>query len=65
MTHLLACLIILVGATLITLVSLYSHTLGTPFMKRIKLFNIIQGPLVAVLSSIGLGAYYDELQTKI
>ena len=40
----------------ITLVSLIILLIWeTPFMKRIKLFTIIQGPLVAVLSSIGLG----------
>lgn len=50
----------------ITLVSLIILLIWeTPFMKRIKLFTIIQGPLVAVLSSIGLGRYfYDELQPK-
>ena len=47
------------GATLITIVSLAILILWEqPFMKKISIFNIIQGPLVVVLTGIGLGAYF-------
>ena len=45
------------GATLITIVSLAILILWEqPFMKKISIFKIIQGPLVVVLTGIGLGA---------
>ncbi len=50
----------------ITMVSLAILILWEmPFMKRIKLFTLIQGPLVAVLSAIGLGHFFrDSLKSK-
>ncbi len=46
------------GATLITIISLAILILWEqPFMKKISIFKIIQGPLVVVLTGIGLGAF--------
>ena len=47
------------GATLITIISLAILILWEqPFMKRISVFKIIQGPLVVVLTGICLGAFF-------
>lgn len=47
------------GATLITIISLAILILWEqPFMKKISIFKIIQGPLVVVLTGIGLGAFF-------
>ena len=47
------------GATLITIISLAILILWEqPFMKRIIVFKIIQGPLVVVLTGIFLGAFF-------
>jgi len=47
------------GATLITIISLAILILWEqPFMKRISVFKIIQGPLVVVLTGIFLGAFF-------
>jgi len=49
------------GATLITIVSLAILVLWEqPFMKKINIFKIIQGPLVVVLTGIGLGAFFSS-----
>ena len=47
------------GAVIITLVSLLILILWEqPFMKKIKAFNLIQGPLVVVLLGIALGQIF-------
>ena len=47
------------GATLVTIISLAILILWEqPFMKRISIFKIIQGPLVVVLTGICLGAFF-------
>ncbi|MBM55932.1 MAG: hypothetical protein CMB32_05190 [Euryarchaeota archaeon] len=52
------------GATLITIVSLAILILWEqPFMKKISIFKIIQGPLVVVLTGIGLGAYFASIDS--
>lgn len=52
------------GATLITIVSLAILILWEqPFMKKINIFKIVQGPLVVVLTGIGLGAYFASHET--
>jgi MFS superfamily sulfate permease-like transporter len=52
------------GATLITIVSLAILILWEqPFMKKINIFKIVQGPLVVVLTGIGLGAYFAFHET--
>jgi MFS superfamily sulfate permease-like transporter len=49
------------GALIIALVSLSILILWErPFMKRIRLFNLIQGPLVAVAAGIGLNMLFNN-----
>lgn len=52
------------GAIVITLISLAIMILWEQkFMKRIRLFQLIQGPLVVVLTGIGLGILFEGIDS--
>lgn len=51
-----------ISATIVTLISLFVLILWEqPFMKRIKLFKVVQGPLIVVLGGILLNLVFQNL----
>lgn len=51
-----------VGAVTITLISIAILFLWErPFMKKVPMFKIVQGPLVVVLAGIGLGVLFQSM----
>ncbi|TRX72323.1 SulP family inorganic anion transporter [Carboxylicivirga sp. M1479] len=50
------------GAALITIISMAVLILWEqPFMKKVKLFSVVQGPLVVVASGIGLNVLFQSI----